>query len=423
MRIFKLFLRFIICILCICCLCRVSVAEINLPDVVKETIAEQTDQLKTEAIQIFSTNISNDIEHFKPNMDLNPKTFVPIEAKIGLMFMKALSVFDGILQISLVRFMITFLLFMYAFWVGLEAYKLIHTSGDYKTVLYNIFKQGITIGIWIIVLNYGPAKIFSMLVSPILGLGTYLSDFLLGTVAETYKVNIPDTCAAIQNYVNTNTSLDLIIDSDTAANIMCLPSRMSVYFYHATATGFRWIKDGIGNSITMVIVGILSIIIFVKCIFKYAFMTLGIVADLFLKLLLLPFTALAESMPATKEDHFFAKVFSGLRSVFDTAKLSSVISVFINTAIYFVSLSIVISICALLLTNIISFGTASEYTLGGAITTLITGCLVLYLVGQLDNLIKNIGGSIDNSFGKQLMDDAKLLWNGAKNLSMKIFKN
>lgn len=430
MRIFKLLSRFIICIICVFCISGVSLAEEDLSteqDVVPEQVIEQDtpseQQTKSKTwldsgnIQTFNKNISNDFEHFQPNMNLDSKTFVPIEARIGLMLMKALSAVDIVLQMSLVEFAIIFLLIMYVFWIGLEAYKLIRDSGDYKTAFYNIFKQGLTIGIWIMILQYGPAKIFGMVVSPILSLGNYLSDFILGAVAETYKVNIPDTCGAIHNYVNTNQSLKLLVDPDTAANIMCLPSRISIYFYHATATAFQWIKHGFGHSVTMIIVGIVSVVIFVKCIFKYAFMTLGVVADLFLRLMMLPFTALAESMPSSSEKNIPGQVFNGFLKIFNTQKLSDVLLTFINTAVYFVSLSIIIAICAVLLTNIISLNGDNSYSIGSAITTIISGIFILYITKRTDSLASKLGGSVDNSLGKKFQDDAKLLWNKAKKLT------
>ena len=435
MRIFKLLSRFIICILCLFCISGVSLAEEDVSieqDAVPEQVIGQDAQseqknepqswLDSENIQTFNKNISNDFEHFQPNMNLNSKTFVPIEARIGLMLMKALSAVDIVLQTSLVRFAVIFLLIMYVFWIGLEAYKLIRDSGDYKTALYNIFKQGLTICIWIIILQYGPAKIFALVVSPILSLGNYLSDFILGAVAETYKVNIPDTCGAIHNYVNTNKSLELLVDPDTAANIMCLPSRISIYFYHATATAFQWIKYGLGHSITMIIVGIVSIVIFVKCIFKYAFMTLGVVADLFLRLLMLPFTALAESMPSSSEKNIPGQVFNGFLKIFNTQKLSGVLSTFINAAVYFVSLSIIIAICAILLTNIISLDGDNNYSVGSAITTIISGCFILYITKRADDLAGKLGGGVNNAFGKQMQDNAKLLWNKTKKFTVDLVK-
>ncbi len=416
MRIIKFLSRLLICILCICCICNLSFADSDVSTV----MSEPSSFIVRKSIDIFNNTIATDAQKFDPKINVNSTTFVPIEARLGLMLMQALSTIDIVLQMSLVRFTILFLLVMYAFWVGLEAYKFMRESGDYKQVIYNIFKQGITIGIWILVLQYGPAKIFSMIVSPILALGTYLSDFIFGSVAELYDVNIPDTCQAIHNYVNNNDTSKLLVDADTAANIMCLPSRISVFFYTATKTGFQWIIHGFGHSITMVLVGIVSIFIFIKCIFKYAFMTLGVVVSLFLTLLMLPFTALAEAMPKNSEKNYVGQIFDGFLAVFKTKKLSAVLAVFINATIYFVGLSVVIAICAILLSTILVTDANNQFTLGSMITTLLTGCLVLYLAGQSDSMAKKIGGEIDNSFGKKLETEVKLLANKTKNAAITV---
>ena len=420
MRIVKFISKILVCILCVFCLCNNSFA---IEDIQNTETVEQTNWLNPENIGSYNSDLSGDVASFQQTFqtNLHSSTFVPIEVKIGLVFMKALSSIDYVLQISLVRFVVWFLIVMYAFWIGLEAYKMIRESSDYKKVLYDIFFKGITIAIWIIVLNYGPAKIFTMLISPILALGVYLSDFILDAVAQTYNVVIPDTCATIHQYVDANTSGQLLINSDAAANIMCLPARLSVYFYHATASAFEWMINGFGHSATMVIVGAVCIVLFIGCIFKYAFMTLGVVADLFLTLLMLPFTALAESMPNTKETNYAGQIFSGLLKVFHTKKLSDIISKFINAAVYFVSLAVIIAICAALLTNIVSISKTNTYAVGSAMTMILCGALVFYLAGRAEKLAESIGGKIDNSFGKQIQSDTKTLWGNIKNVSGKLF--
>ena len=321
---------------------------------------------------------------------------------------------------------------MYALWVALEAYKMIRDSTDYKKVLYDLFEKGIIIVVWVMILNYGPAKIFTMVISPILAFATYISDFILKAVAQTYNVDIPDTCATIHNFVNESTATttangtaELLIAPDAAANIMCLPGRLSVYFYHATGAAFKWFLWGFGHSATAIVMGAICVVIFIKCIFKYAFMTLGVVADLFLTLLMLPFTALAEALPPnTKESSYVGKILNGFLSIFNTKKLSAVISTFINAAIYFISLAIIIAICAALLENVVPINQDySQYKLQSTMIIILCGCLVLYLAGRADELAKKVGGSIDNSFGEKLKQDTKTLWNGTKNVTNKIFQD
>ena len=123
----------------------------------------------------------------------------------------------------------------------------------------------------------------------------------------------------------------------------------------------------------------------------------------------------------SKETNYAGQIFSGLLKVFNTKKLSDVISVFINATIYFVSLAIVIAICAALLTNIVSINSVNTYTVGSAMTVILCGALVFYLGGKADELAKQIGGKINNSFGKQLESDTKTLWGNIKGVGMKVF--
>lgn len=422
MRILKILSRFLICILCTVCLCNVSCAADNVPS---GDIGEYGNWMNAENMDKFKTTTTNDLEKFQSGFETNLKKsdFVPIEAHIGLSFMQALSAIDKVLQSSLIRFTILFLFAMYALWIALEAYKMTRESSDYKTVLYDIFKKGIIITVWVLVLNYGPAKIFTIIITPVLALGTYISTFILDAVAETYNVNIPDTCTTIRDFVNTNATDKLLIEPDTATNIICLPARISVYFYHATAAAWKWMLSGFFHSITAIVMGAICVVIFVKCIFKYMFMTLGVVANLFLTLLMLPFTALSEAMPSTSDKSYAGQIFSGFLSVFKTKKLSEVIMVFINAVIYFISLAIVIAICAALLTNIVDLSNNVEYSTGRAMVTILCGCLILYLANKADDLAKQIGGEIDNSFGQKLQNDAKTLWGDTKNIAGKIYKD
>ena len=429
MRILKILGRFLICILCICLVCNTSFAGGNVP---YGDISEHGNWINPDNMDKFKTSITTDMNRFQNEFQQNVESsnFVPLEVKIGLAFMRALSSIDYVLQISLVRFTIIFLFIMYAFWIGLQAYKMIRESTDYKTVFYDIFKKGMLIAVWIMILEYGPAKLFTMLMNPILAFGTYLSNFILDAVAQSYDVNMHDTCATIHQYVNENTATaittsrnQLLVSPDTAANIMCLPGRISTYFYQATATAWKWMIKGFSTSPTQIIVGGVCVVIFIKCIFKYAFMTLGVVADLFLKLLMLPFTALAEALPSSSEKGYFGQVFNGFLKVFNAQKLSAVIASFVNATIYFVSLAIVIAICAALLSNIVGLSDVNQYTTGRAMITILCGALVLHLANKADELAKKIGGNIDNSFGTKLQSDAKTLWGDVKNVGGKVYKD
>jgi hypothetical protein len=436
MRILKILSKFFVCILCACVLCAPSFAETNVP---LGDIGEYGNWITEDNMETINHDMAGDAIAFQKTFtnnatNIESSNFIPIEVRIGLMFMKALSSIDYVLQISLVRFTIMFLFIMYALWIALEAYKMSRESSDYKTVLYDVFKKGITIAVWVLILNYGPTKIFMAIISPILALSTYISDFILESVAQAHGTDFQNTCDTIRRFVAENAatpianneSATLMIDANGAANIMCLPGRLSTYFYHATGTAFKWFTwgFGIGHPTTAIVMGAICVVIFVRCIFKYAFMTLGVVADLFLTLLMLPFTALAEALPSTSEKSYVGKILSGFLSIFNTKKLSDVISVFVNAAIYFVSLAIVIAICAGLLDYVIpNISNNSQYALDSAMITILCGCLILYLANKADDLAKKVGGSINNSFGKQLQGDVKTLWGDTKKVAGKIYQD
>ncbi|MBR3510580.1 MAG: hypothetical protein IKN73_00785 [Alphaproteobacteria bacterium] len=424
------YIRKILSVLLICLitasLFNTSFAETNTP---YGEIAEYGDWIIEENMETYSNSMQSDIEKYNIKFQENIKKpgFVPIETKLGLMFMQAMSPIGEVLQKTLVPFTIVFLFIMYAFWIGLNAYKMIRESTDYKTVFYEVFKKGLIIVVWVLILNSKPEEIFELIVTPILSLGTYISTFIIDSVSNVYNSNIAnvDTCAAIKDYVTNNMSGHLLIgDAKAAADIMCLPGRLSTFFYYAIGSAFDWIKYGLklGNSITATIVGIVALYIFIKCIFKYAFMTLGVVADLFFTILMLPFTALAESMPSISEKNYAGQIFSGLLKVFNTKKLSDIINTFINATIYFVSLSIVIAICSVLLTFIISDNQNNGFEVGSAMVILITGCLILHLADKTDEYATQLGGKIDNAFGKQLQSDTKTLWGDIKGFGGKVVK-
>jgi len=420
-KMLKFIKHLFITVLCVFCMCGAVRAADNVPF---GDIQEYGQWLNEDNIDKYNTQISEDLENFQKNYEAEVKKpgFVPIEAKIGFVFMKSLTAIDSVLQKSLVPFAIIFLFVMYALWIALESYKMMRDTTDYKTLFYEILKKGIIIAVWVGVLDYGLEKFFDLLIGPILSVGTYFSDFILDSVAQTHNIELPKTCDAIHQYVNAHNTGNLLVDSDTAANIMCLPGRISVYFYRATLMGFKWMLYGFGHSATAVVIGAISIFVFVKCIFKYAFMTLGIVADLFLTLLMLPFTAIAEATPTSKESNYAGQVFNGLLKLFNTKKLSEVILVFINAAIYFVSLSIIIAICAALLLYIMPLNYEGGYSVSSGIVALLTGCLILYLTNKIDEFATQLGGKIDNSFGTKVQGDAKKIWGNAKNVGSMIFK-
>ena len=341
------------------------------------------------------------------------RDYVPVEARVGVAMMNGLNIVAKILDSTLVRFMVIFIITMYAFWIMLEAYNMMTTDSDVKKLIKSLVNKTVWLIVWLAVLEIGPAQIFMFVVGPIITLGTMLSDFILNAITKTAGIVIPDTCSAIRDYAAATTPHDMIIDATAAADVLCVPTRLSGFFVTAIAAGFKWMIAGIGHSAFTFLMGAVFVVIFAWNTWKFALMAMSVIMNLFLGVLLLPFTALAETIPQTSYKGVVGNIFNSFLGLFkfDSVKLDTQINRFVNAAIYFVSLSIVIAICAALLSGVITPTTVADVpTLenDGFIPTLLTGALVAWLAAQAGSIAKDIGGQIpDDGTGKQFTEDIK----------------
>lgn len=336
------------------------------------------------------------------------KDYVPVEAKIGMAFMNAMALVGRVLEISLVRFMLIFILIAYAFWIAFEAYQIISGASTAQKSIEGIVKKGGMILIWAIVLQFGAAQIFMWVMGPILSVATYMSDLILNAIAYYVGADLPDTCAAIHQYAAAHTSANSIISSDAAANLMCVPTRLSGFFYTGVAVGFKWMLAGLGASAFSFLMGVAFIVLFIMCIWKFAIIALGVIADLFLGIFMLPFTALTETIGTTSYKGIAGDIFNGFAKMFTAESLSAQIGRFIKAAIYFVSLSIVVAVCMGMMSGVIDMGMASQIPSlnnTGFIAALMMGMLVWYLADKTESIAKDLGGAIDSSMGKKFKDD------------------
>ena len=388
--------------------CATYAATSNLP---MADVGDYGNWATPDNIDLFKTDITHDMEQFQPEPIVSD--YVPFEAKIGLAMMNGFSMIADVLDSSLVRFAIIFMILAYIFWAMFEAYNMIKNGSSAMDFAVNLFKKGGVIIIWSIILQFGPTQVFMWIMGPIISVGTYMSNLILNAIAGAIGTELPDTCAAIRDYAAANTSGNMLIDTNAAADILCVPTRLSGFFTTAVVAGWKWMIAGIGTSAFTVLVGATFIVIFLYTGFKFLLMGLGVIMDLFLSVLMLPFTAIAETIKSTSYKGIAGDIFNGFLGLFKPESLQNQIQRFINAAIYFVSLSIVIAVCAALLSGTVDANLASEIpTLenDGFIITLLTGCLVAYLANRADKIAtEDIGGKIDASFGKKFGDDVKRL--------------
>lgn len=362
------------------------------------------------------TNITHDVEQFGGDFQNQlVRDYVPLEAKIGLAFMNALSFISGVLDSSLVRFVILFMFIAFAFWIAFETYNTMKSGkGDITKLLLEIVKKGTMIAVWVIILRFGPAKLFMWVMGPIVSVGTYVSDLILGAVAESAGADLPNTCAAIRDYAVAHTSANNIVDATAAADLLCVPTRMSGFCYTAIAAGWKWIVSGIGTSAFSVVGGIVFIVSFIVLAWKFAFMALGVIADLFLGVMMLPFTALTQTIGSTSYKGIAGNIFNQFLGIFSAEKLDKQIERFVQSALYFVSLSIVVAFCAAMMSGVIDTDLASRVpnlNPGGFIETLLVVALTWWFASRGTEIAGKLGGKITTKVGDQMRGDVTTLWN------------
>lgn len=375
----------------------------------------------------FMSELTYDIEQFRGENAGKQlvKDYVPIEAKIGMAFMNAFSHIGHILDSSLVRFTIIFIVIMYGFWLMFEAYTIIIGESKVKDKLPEIIKKAIAVGAWTAVLSIGVSETFMLVVSPIMYIGTMLSDIVLNAVASVVGISLPDTCGAIHEYVRTHISDINIVDPVSASNIMCLPSRMSGFFRTGVSLGWEWIVYGIGKSALTFFAGIGLIGGFIYLMWKFAFIAFGVIADLFLGIIMLPFTAVAETVSNTSYKGIAGSIFNGFVKLFSAEKLKAQVERFINAALHFFAMSVIVSVCIGLLATVYSVDTMTlvpSIDNPSFIITLLVTALAIWLAKNASAKATEMGGKISTDLGDTLQKDAKNLWKSTKANTKKLIE-
>ena len=378
--------------------------------------------------------ITDEVKNFAPSDILTAQSDIPLEAKIGLAFMGGMSKIGTILDNSLLPFAIAFILLAYAFWVAFEAYNLIGSGADAKQVVHDILIKGIWIAVWLIVLKFGIAKTFAAIMMPIVGIGGTLANFIFDSVTSVAGVHVTDYCQSIKDYAVANINIapggntvsgdainGLKITSESAAQLICIPTQMSSFFMTTMNIGWKWIIGGIGFSLFSILLGIYVIYLSLKCIWKYLFISLGVIADVFLSLLMMPFTAIAETTAKTKYKGVAGDIFNSFLDIFKAESLEKQITRIVTAAVYFVCLAISIGVSLALLEFVINPGTGQismptdiNDGLGGMMILVLCLLLVCYMADKTKSLADSWAGKIDTELGDRVKKDATKLWDITK---------
>ena len=376
--------------------------------------------------ELFISELSHDVEAFQGTFQKQIiDNYVPIEAKAGLAFMNAFSFIADVLDSSLVRFVILFIILAYALWVMFESYTIIVGKSKTKEKVIEIVKKGGLVAIWMGILSIGPAETFMMLMSPILSVASYTANGILDMVSGVVGTSLPDTCATIHEYAAEHISETNLLNPDAAADILCLPTRLSAFCYTAIAVGWRWMAGGIGSSAFTFLCGGAFVGGFLYLAWRFAFIAFGVVADLFLGIIMLPFTAIAETIGKTTYKGIAGDIFNTFMGLFKAESLQSQIMRFVNAALHFIVLAVVIAVCTGLLSGLIDMNTGAslpDYNSSEFWISILMAALTWYLASNAMNLATEFGAAINTAMGDTLEKDTKNLFNKTKATATKWFK-
>lgn len=386
--------------------------------------------------KLVNSTISQDLRNFSPEVI---DASVPIEAKLGLAFMGGLSKVGMSLDYSFRNFVIIFMLLAYAFWVAFEAYNLIESVGDAKETVKNVVMKGLIISAWIIILNFGIVRAFTIIMIPIISAGSFISNMIWQSVTGAAGYSLDDfqtTCDAIKLYAATNISSTLMTIPDSgvtqstldslklstasAAGLLCIPAQMSTFFWSIIKIGWGWVVSNVGASLFGAVIGLYITYLGLKNIWKFLFVSLSVIADLFMGLLLLPFTAIAETTAKTNYKGVAGDLFNTFLEIFKAEKLEVQINRIIKAALYFMCLAVAIGVSISLLTFIIDPVTGQISPdmnidgLGGSIILILALLLVSYMAEKSQKLAEDWGGKIDAGLGDKLQKGVSTLWDGTK---------
>ena len=377
--------------------------------------------------EVLLGNVQNDLNEFESGYGREyVDTGVPVEARLGIVFVRALSYVAKILDNSLVRFVNIFLVIAFLFWVMLYAYQMI-TDGKTKpmSVFQEIVKKGAILAIWLILLGGGIQWLFGAIMGPIFGFSSYVSNLILNATTDVGGYALADNCAAIHAYATTHLGTNQIFTPEFAANIMCVPARLSGFYYGAIKFGWGLVVSGLGVSTFTLLVGLILVCLFIYTAYKFLFVAFGVIADLFLVVIMLPFTAIAETVNKTSYKGIAGDIYNGFLRLFNASSLSSQIKKFVDAAIYFISLSIIIAIAGALLASAVQLNSQTHLITvlnGDVVTLLLTGALVAYIATHAEEFAKTIGGAIDYAIGSDLQKDLKIVYNDTKKKAEKFIK-
>lgn len=370
-----------------------------------------------------------------PNVNyMNETTYIPIEIRLANIIIDGIGYINEMLFPFFSNLISTLLIILLAFWLSSEAYNMINTG---KTSIENgvtIVKKIILVIIWTAVILANPAQVFMFIMGPIIQMGGNITDFIINALTN---IPIDQTCDSIKAMAMNNTDTSILnyplLNPETKGDLLCLTGRISKLYTQFITLGFQWMGRGLFMQPVSFLVGLSLVIFFVYIGFKFTLESLGIILDLILGLMILPFCAIGacfggglsykglESIPN--------QLFTMITSIFGKGDYKGLITKIIKAILYFWILSVVVGICYEMMSYTLDSQSGIfdvNYAPGknglGIMSIILSAAITAYLIKKAPGYAEKMGGAINTAAAKPFEDGIDTLYKNSKDIMSKMLK-
>ncbi|MDR0448902.1 MAG: hypothetical protein LBG89_00365 [Rickettsiales bacterium] len=332
---------------------------------------------------------------------------IPLDIRASMFVIEGLSTIAMIVYKNLLDVMIWLLVVFFAFWFGLEAWSVMETKTPIGDAAKKIVKKAAIISVAIFVLNTNPAEWFMMFLGAAAHVGNYAADLFLGAATG---MGVAQTCGDTLAYVALHGGSFGFLGPENVANVICMTGRITEFFWTGLSESLALIKSGIGSNVAFSVMGVAGAALFLWCVVRFAILTLGVVVDMTLMLMFLPFAAFKESFKDgwPKDAGAAGAMIEKIANAFGGDDISGQIRKFVQVIIYVIAISIVASICYLLMKGV------AQQNGNNFIYLALGGAVCAYMISQTEKIAEMMGGVVDREWAGEIRKNLESLATAAQ---------
>ncbi len=374
-----------------------------------------------------ATTIADQTKNQIPSASyMSDSNYIPVEIRLGSIIIDGFGFINEMLYPFFANLLTTLLIIFLAFWLSGEAYQMINSGKTSLTNGTTIVKKIFLVIIWTAIIQSNPAQVFAYIMGPIIQMGSNITDFIITAMTG---MPLDNTCDNIHRMVQNNTDTSFLqyplLSPEAKANILCLTARISKLYTQFIVLGFKWMGQGLLLQPLTFLIGLTLVIMFIYIGFKFMLETIGIIIDLIIALLLLPFCAIKECFSGGISykglEGIPQQLFGSIVSIFSFGDYKGLITKILKSVLYFWILAIIIGICYEMMAytlnlnpNILDSATLPSQGDMGFMTILLAGILTCYLIKKAPEYAKTMGGAFDSPTGESLKSETKKLYDWTK---------